>query len=122
VINRMMNTAEKRVKRELFEDLERVRGKDALLYRIAEAAHKRPKGKVKDVILPVTDERTWQQLLREAKTKGPYGVLATLLRKGAVRDSGCNLPSVTGFAHCGQVPGALSLSRLYRPLTSSRAC
>src|SRR4051812_6536090 len=63
--------AEHRVERELLEDLKRVGGKQALLYRLAGAAVDNPDGSVRDVIYPAVGERTLHDLVREAKATGP---------------------------------------------------
>ncbi|XUK60372.1 hypothetical protein ABMA10_00210 [Plantibacter sp. RU18] len=59
--------AERKVERELTEDLRRVRGKEGLLFRIAEAALDEPDGTVRDTVFPVVGEGTLQDLVREAK-------------------------------------------------------
>ncbi|MBV8613958.1 MAG: Tn3 family transposase, partial [Acetobacteraceae bacterium] len=63
--------AEHRVERELLEDLKRVGGKQALLYRMAGAAVENPDGTVRDVIYPTVGEQTLHDLVREAKATGP---------------------------------------------------
>lgn len=54
----------------LLEDLRRVHGKTALLFRIAEAAVDNPDGMVKDVVYPVVGEQTLHDLVRELKATG----------------------------------------------------
>lgn len=63
--------AEHRVEKELLEDLKRVGGKQALLYRMAGAAVEDPDGTVRDVIYPAVGEQTLRDLAREAKATGP---------------------------------------------------
>ena len=63
--------AEHRVEKEMLEDLKRVGGKQALLYRMAGAAVEDPDGKVRDVIYPAVGEQTLRDLVREAKATGP---------------------------------------------------
>jgi TnpA family transposase len=63
--------AEHRVERELLEDLKRVGGKQALLYRMAGAALGNPDGSVRDVIYPRVGEQTLHDLVREAEATGP---------------------------------------------------
>jgi TnpA family transposase len=63
--------AEHRVERELLEDLKRVGGKQALLYRLADAAVGRPDGTVREVLYPAVGEQTLHDLVREAKATGP---------------------------------------------------
>jgi TnpA family transposase len=63
--------AENRVERELLDDLKRIGGKQALLYRMAGAAVETPDGTVRDVLYPVVGEQTLHDLVREAKATGP---------------------------------------------------
>jgi TnpA family transposase len=63
--------AEHRVEQDLLDDLKRVGGKQALLYRIAGAAVERPDGSVREVLYPVVGEQTFRDLVREAKATGP---------------------------------------------------
>lgn len=63
--------AEHRVEKEMLEDLKRVGGKQALLYRMADAAVEDPDGTVRDVIYPAVGEQTLKDLVREAKATGP---------------------------------------------------
>lgn len=61
--------AERRVEGELIDDLKRVRGKDAILFRIAEAAVAEPDGTVRKVVFPVAGESTLQDLVREVSSR-----------------------------------------------------
>jgi len=63
--------AESRVEKELLEDLKRVGGKQAILYRIADVAVQRPDGTVREVLYPAVGEQTFKDLVREAKATGP---------------------------------------------------
>ena len=63
--------AEHRVEKELLDDLKRVGGKRALLYRLAGVAVEDPDGTVRDVIYPAVGEQTLHDLVREAKATGP---------------------------------------------------
>ena len=63
--------AESRVEQELLDDLKRVGGKQALLFRMADAAVETPDGTVREVLYPVVGEQTLRDLLREAKATGP---------------------------------------------------
>lgn len=74
--------ADKKVSRELTEDLRRVRGKEALLFRIAEAAVGHPDETVRSALFPVVGEKTLQELVREAKanTEAFQGRVRTVLR------------------------------------------
>jgi hypothetical protein len=67
LIHRINARADRRVERELTEDLRRVRGKEAVLFRLAEAAVEHPDDTVRAVVFPVVGEKTPQELVREAK-------------------------------------------------------
>ena len=71
VVHHIGARAESRVEKELLEDLERVTGKQAILYRIADVAVERPDGTVRDVLYPAVGEQTFKDLVREAKATGP---------------------------------------------------
>ena len=63
--------AERKVERELLEDLKRVTGKQNLLFALAEAMLAEPDGVVRDVVFPVVGEQTLQDLVKEWKATGP---------------------------------------------------
>jgi hypothetical protein len=63
--------AERRVDRELLDDLKRVSGKQNLLFELAGAALDQPDGIVRDVVFPVVGEQTLRDLVKEAKSTGP---------------------------------------------------
>jgi Domain of unknown function (DUF4158)/Tn3 transposase DDE domain len=63
--------AERRVDRELLDDLKRVSGKQNLLFELAGAALGQPDGIVRDVVFPVVGEQTLRDLVKEAKSTGP---------------------------------------------------
>ena len=71
VVHHIGARAESRVEKELMEDLKRVTGKQAILYRIADASVERPDGTVREVLYPVVGEQTFKDLAREAKATGP---------------------------------------------------
>ncbi len=71
VVHHIGARAENRVEKELLDDLKRVTGKQALLYRIADASVERPDGTVREVLYPVVGEQTFKDLVREAKATGP---------------------------------------------------
>ncbi|MFO0949702.1 MAG: Tn3 family transposase [Isosphaeraceae bacterium] len=74
--------AERRVDRDLLEDLRRVSGKQSLLFDLAGAALDHPDGIVREVVFPVVGEQTLRDLAQEAKATGPtYRVtLRTVIR------------------------------------------
>ena len=70
-IHRIGARAERRVERELLDDLKRVAGKQNLLFELAGAALDHPEGIVREVVFPVVGEQTLRDLVREAKATGP---------------------------------------------------
>lgn len=62
--------AERKVEKELINDLKRVSGKNSLLFRIAAATSDDPDGSVKDVVYPVISKQTLQDLVKEFKATG----------------------------------------------------
>lgn len=81
-IHRIGARAERRVDRELLDDLRRVSGKQNLLFELAGAALEHPDGIVREVVFPVVGEQTLRDLVREAKATGPtYRItLRTVIR------------------------------------------
>ena len=59
--------AEQRVEGELMNDLKRVRGKDGILFRLAEAALAQPDETVRRALYPAVGEGTLRDLVREAR-------------------------------------------------------
>jgi len=74
--------AERRVERELLDDLKRVTGKQNLLFELADATLAQPDGIVRDVVFPVVAEQTLRDLVKEWKATGPtYRItLRTMIR------------------------------------------
>jgi TnpA family transposase len=74
--------AERKVERELLDDLKRVTGKQNLLFELAEATLAKPDGVVREVVFPVVGEQTLRDLVKEWKATGPtYRVtLRTVIR------------------------------------------
>jgi hypothetical protein len=71
LVHRMGARAERRVERQYIDDLKRVAGKTALLYKVAEVAVARPDDTVRDAIYPVVSEKTLRELVKEYKASGP---------------------------------------------------
>ncbi len=72
MIHKIGATAERKVAKELLDDLKRVTGKTNLLYHIAEASVDHPDGIIRDIIWPVAGgEQTLRDLVREYKSTGP---------------------------------------------------
>ena len=63
--------AERRVDRELLDDLKRVSGKQNLLFQLAGATLDQPDGIVREVVFPVVGEQTLRDLVKEWKATGP---------------------------------------------------
>ena len=70
-IHRIGARAERRVDRELLDELKRVSGKQNLLFDLAGAALEQPDGIVRDVVFPVVGEQTLRDLVKEAKATAP---------------------------------------------------
>lgn len=70
LIQRMNTRAEQRVERDFIIESKQVLNKNALLFRIAEAALGNPDGSIRDVIFPVVSEETLEDLLEEFRTSG----------------------------------------------------
>lgn len=81
-IHRIGARAERKVERELLEDLKRVTGKQNLLFALADATLAEPDGVVRDVVFPVVGEQKLRDLVKEWKATGPtYRVtLRTVIR------------------------------------------
>ncbi len=81
-IHRIGARAERKVERELLDDLKRVTGKQNLLFELADASLARPDGVVRDVVFPVVGEQKLRDLVKEWKATGPtYRVtLRTVIR------------------------------------------
>ena len=71
LIHRMGAKAERKVEKELLEDLKRVNGQIGMLFRLAEAALENPDGVVKEIVFPVVNESTLRDLVKEWKSTGP---------------------------------------------------
>ncbi|MCW4354111.1 Tn3 family transposase [Hoyosella sp. YIM 151337] len=67
LVHKINTRADRRVEQELTDDLRRVRGKEAILFRLAEAAVAHPDETVREALFPVVGEKTLQELVREAK-------------------------------------------------------
>jgi hypothetical protein len=82
IIHKIATKAETRVEQELLEDFRRVRGKDRVLFQLAEAAVGQPDGVIKDVLYPVVGLETLNDLVKEFKASGPafHRVLHTVIR------------------------------------------
>lgn len=82
VVHKMDVRAEKKVEGELLEDLKRVRGKQGILFSLAEAAVEHPDETVRRALYPVVGEGTLKDLVKEAKASETAfrGRVRTVLR------------------------------------------
>ncbi|MGH9071559.1 MAG: Tn3 family transposase, partial [Acidimicrobiales bacterium] len=67
LVHRVDTRAERRVEGELMADLRRVRGKQAILFRLAAAALEHPDDTVRVALYPVVSQATLAELVKEAK-------------------------------------------------------
>ena len=70
VVHNLGTRAEKRVEKRQFVAFKKVRGKAKLLFKLAEATLDQPNGVVKDVVFPVVDQKTLEELVDEFKSMG----------------------------------------------------
>lgn len=70
VVHLINARAEKRVSQELINELKRVRGKENILFRLAEAAVEHPDDLVREAVYPVVGEDTLNDLVSEYKGRG----------------------------------------------------
>lgn len=70
IIHKIDNRAEKKVEQQLLTDLQRVSGKTAVLFRLAQAAVDHPDETIKDALYPVVGLQTLQDLVKEFKATG----------------------------------------------------
>ena len=67
LVHKINARAERRVEKQLTAELRRVRGKQGILFRLADAALGEPEGTVRTVLYPVVGEKTLRDLVAEAK-------------------------------------------------------
>jgi len=81
-IHRIAAHAERKVERELLDDLKRVTGKQNILFALADASLAQPDGVVREVVFPVAGEQTLRDLVKEWKATGPTSrtTLRTVIR------------------------------------------
>ena len=71
IVHRLGVRAERKIEKELLEDLKRVTGKNNLLFRLAEATLDQPDGIVREVVYPIAPEQTLRELVKEWRATGP---------------------------------------------------
>jgi len=70
IVHRLGVKAERKVEREILEDLKKVTGKTNLLFRLADATLEYPDGIVRDVVYSVVPEQTLRELVKEWRANG----------------------------------------------------
>lgn len=70
IIHRIGVRAERKVDKEIINDLKKVSGKTNILFRMAETVLENPDGKIKDIIYPIVNESTLRALVKEFKNTG----------------------------------------------------
>lgn len=91
--------AERKVERELLDDLKRVTGKQNILFEVADAALDNPDGIVREVVYPVVGEQTLRDLVKEWKATGPTyrTTLRTVIRNSYKGHYRRMVPEVLNF-------------------------
>jgi hypothetical protein len=104
--------ADRRVERELTEDLRRVRGKEAILFRLAEAAVARPDDTVRAALFPVVGRRLC------ASSSARPRPTSTLSRPRSVPCCAARTPITTGGCsrRCSRPLGFGGNNTAYRPV------
>lgn len=96
LILKVNTRADKRVERELIEDSRRVRGKERILFRLAEAAVEHPDDLVRTALFPVVDRRRGQRApdraVRRIVTTGPFMRTANPVELGHHQDIASRSP------------------------------
>ena len=71
IIHQIHARAERKIIQKLIKEIHKTHGKDALLYKLAEASLDKPDGLVREVVYPIAGEQTLQDIVNEYKNKGP---------------------------------------------------
>ena len=67
LVHKINTRADRKVEKEVINDLRRGRGKEGILFKLAEAAVDHPDDIVREALFPVVGEKTLRDLVREAK-------------------------------------------------------
>ena len=70
-VHKLSTKAEQRVDQELFREIWKVKGKNTLLFRVAEASLASPDGTIRDVVFPLVGEDRLRALVEEYRANGP---------------------------------------------------
>ncbi len=71
IVHRLSVRADNKVKKSILKDFKKVYGKNNILFQIADAALGKPEGLIKDVIFPIANKSTLDNLIKEYKSTGP---------------------------------------------------
>ncbi len=71
IVHRLSVRADNKVKKSILKDFKKVYGKNNILFQIADAALEKPEGVIKDVIFPIANKNTLDNLIKEYKSTGP---------------------------------------------------
>ncbi|MCC2525764.1 Tn3 family transposase [Vibrio coralliilyticus] len=71
IVHKLSVRADKKVKKAILKDFKKVYGKNNILFRIANAVTENPEGTVKDIIYPIVNQTTLDNLIKEYKSSGP---------------------------------------------------
>lgn len=71
IIHRINVRAERKVEKEILNDLRKVNNKYGILFNLAQAAVDNPEGIIREVLYPIVNEQTLKDLVKEFKHTGP---------------------------------------------------
>ncbi|RNB78268.1 hypothetical protein [Brevibacillus panacihumi] len=71
IVHRIGVRAERKVEKEILNDLRKLSNKYGILFNMAQSAVSNPEGVLRDVIIPVVNEQTLRDLIKEIKHTGP---------------------------------------------------
>ncbi|WP_162868698.1 hypothetical protein, partial [Klebsiella pneumoniae] len=71
IVHRNGVRAERKVEKEILNDLRKVSNKYGILFNLAQSAVNNPDGIIREVIYPVVNQQTLQDLVKEFKHTGP---------------------------------------------------
>ena len=70
IIHKIGVKSERRVEKEIIDEVKEVRGKEGLLYRFADLSLNQPDGIIKEVLYPTISEQTMKDIIKEFKFTG----------------------------------------------------
>ena len=81
LVHKINARAERRVEKQLTAELRKVRGKEGILFKLAEAAVGKPDEVVRRALYPVVEEKTLMDLIAEAKANEKGGAAERRARR-----------------------------------------